>query len=584
MKNNQLPEITTIQIGQIYHNDRFDTLVKVREIKGDYISYSSLDFDGNIQTEQYGGGNEELFLNRYTLLRIPLKDAFEIGEKIMSGEIPYVPGPVVQEGEDFENDSAVISADAKKVLQAKVKALQKTQEGLENLRASFKLAMNKKHSELEKIRRSMDTQLTQIRRLVRRIVRVIESIELYLGISEEMVRFQEGEPAPMDEPIVFRQLALYMDEEVANTTGGGWDINNLEDFEKWLRVPANLEQVMPEQKGMVAFRPRRHKKDYGDAWYDSMMHQQNSKTFFLIRNGENLTHIFTENLQVGSYMFPGRVGMEEVQKRAQNAYSDREKEEIKDEIQDHARLALFFQGLIDRSDVFHPHAPGISIFNEGGAPHVRFLYDAEDLLPDGRKRFKDWQAEINQNIQRGSRIVLAEKERFVNEWRGQRWTRWYSDRNTPEHPQRGLYSVEENEKMGLHIMYNPGGWVYSWTDGFGDRKNRMGYKIEKDDKFILNYDLIDLADIDFYLNNRIDRPNYLTMMPLLREMKRQRLEEMFREKEFARALAFECGVTEGVILAAVEWWKMKVIMKRPLDKDDAKAWRMIKAKVLREKE
>jgi len=73
------------------------------------------------------------------------------------------------------------------------------------------------------------------------------------------------------------------------------------------------------------------------------------------------------------------------------------------------------------------------------------------------------------------------------------------------------------------------------------------------------------------------------MMPLLRDLKERRLKEMFAEQEFCKAMAFDCGVPEQKVFDAVDWWKMKVIMKRPLDNDDAKAWRMIKAKILREK-
>jgi len=37
-----------------------------------------------------------------------------------------------------------------------------------------------------------------------------------------------------------------------------------------------------------------------------------------------------------------------------------------------------------------------------------------------------------------------------------------------------------------------------------------------------------------------------------------------------------CGVTEDDVREAIKWWKEKVIFTRPLTKDDAKAWRMIK--------
>lgn len=580
-----------VEPGQVWHSSRFDTIVYIDKVEEGRVHFSEV-INGDITNlrKGYGSDNEQAFQSRYIFLQIPLSEALAIGEKIMSGEILIAPAPI--ETEDFENQSAVISADAKQVLLSKVAQLQKTQAGLENMRACFMLSMERKKAELDLIRRELDRQLDGVYKLVRRIVRVIESIELYLGVNEEMVKFQEGEPAPKEEMIVFRQLVLYMDEEVANTKGGGFDINNLEDFENWLRVPENLAQVMPDKKGIVAFKPRRYRKEYGDAWLDAMMAQQNNKTFFLIRNGENLTHVFTHNLQCGKRMFPGQSGMAEMQERAKKAWSERDKEEIKDEIQDQARLALFFQGLIDRTDVFKPHEPEISIFKDGGEGFIRFLYDAEDLLPDGRKRFREWRLEINASIQRGSRIIVSGAPRYKDQYpTGERFARYYSNEyRAPRPPFDGLYNVHESDEGGgksgkekrLYILYNPKDEVYSWTY-WGERKNNLSFEIRVDDDFILNYDRMDLADIDFYLNNRIDRPNYLSMMPLLRDLKERRLKEMFAEQEFCKAMAFDCGVPEQKVFDAVDWWKMKVIMKRPLDNDDAKAWRMIKAKILREK-
>ena len=588
---NELNSGFKVEPGQVWHNSRFDTVVYVDRVEEGRVHYSEvIGYDITKLRKGYGSDNEQQFQSTYLFLSIPLSEALAIGEKIISGEIVIAPAPLETEG--FENESAVISADAKQVLLSKVAQLQQTQNGLENMRACLTLSMEKKKAELELIRRDLDRQLDSVYKLVRRIVRVIESIELYLGVNEQMVRFQEGEPAAMEEMIVFRQLVLYMDEEVANTRSGGWDINNVEDFENWLRVPENLAQVMPDKKGIVAFKPRRYKKSYGDAWLDACMAQHNNKTFFLIRNGDNLTHVFTSNLQCGKRMFPGQSGMAEMQERAKKAWSERDKEEIKDEIQDQARLALFFQGLIDRTDVFKPHEPEISIFKDGGEGFIRFLYDAEDLLPDGRLRFKEWQKQINAAIERGSRIIVSGAPRYKDQYpTGERFVRYYSNEyRAPRPPFDGLYNVYESDEGGgrsgkgkrLYILYNPKDEVYSWTY-WGERKNNLSFEVRVDDDFILNYDRIELADIEFYLQNRIDRPNYLSMMPLLRELKERRLKEMFAEKEFCKAMAFQCGVTEQKVLEAVDWWKMKVIMKRPLDKDDAKAWRMIKAKILREK-
>jgi len=47
-------------------------------------------------------------------------------------------------------------------------------------------------------------------------------------------------------------------------------------------------------------------------------------------------------------------------------------------------------------------------------------------------------------------------------------------------------------------------------------------------------------------------------------------------------MAIELKCDEKEIWKAVDWWKHKVIWKRPIRQDDAKAWRMIKGRINRE--
>jgi hypothetical protein len=52
-----------------------------------------------------------------------------------------------------------------------------------------------------------------------------------------------------------RQQVLAMDEESAlNASTGGIDVRSIAAFDQWITSdPANLEQVLPEQRGVVAF-------------------------------------------------------------------------------------------------------------------------------------------------------------------------------------------------------------------------------------------------------------------------------------------------------------------------------------------
>ncbi len=86
----------------------------------------------------------------------------------------------------------------------------------------------------------------------------------------------------------------------------------------------------------------------------------------------------------------------------------------------------------------------------------------------------------------------------------------------------------------------------------------------------------------------MDRPNYLQMLPMLTDMKKWRIQELENEKNFAKLIysqvyKFFKGETEEYIFEkiweSIDWWKFKNMWKRPIDKDDSKALRMIVKKI-----
>jgi hypothetical protein len=82
------------------------------------------------------------------------------------------------------------------------------------------------------------------------------------------------------------------------------------------------------------------------------------------------------------------------------------------------------------------------------------------------------------------------------------------------------------------------------------------------------------------------------MLPLLDDVKNWRIEELENEKNFAKMVYAQVyqklkKQTEEYIyqkiLEAIDWWKFKNMWKRPIDKDDTKALRMITNRILNKK-
>ena len=88
--------------------------------------------------------------------------------------------------------------------------------------------------------------------------------------------------------------------------------------------------------------------------------------------------------------------------------------------------------------------------------------------------------------------------------------------------------------------------------------------------------------MDYYLNCRLERKNYLTVLPTLLEMRNALRKEQAEEQAFRQMLQgrlMSKGISEArsanVIDQGISWWKEKTIQKRPIRSDDAKAMRMI---------
>lgn len=433
---------------------------------------------------------------------------------------------------------------------------------------------------------------------ISKIMKIVGQIELYLGINEDILQLQEGEKANINTPLSLRQQIQYMDEEYGAIENGGLDFKNITEFDEWLLKDKHYENIIPEKKSVVVLRVRRNPKDYktNNPFQEALLNQANYFTYLLIRNGESLYRIYAQII-IKSRLFPQKEEIQKMYEDGQKELWGFDKDDLEKKIFSYQQNLLLLQGLIDRTDILYPFPHEIQLFKpETCEKIVNFIYDDELTLSEGKQYYKDWHKEINSKIERGTRIYFCgfnRSERYDdnNRYRGNTRLRYPH----LDDPKPGIYSVTRlgNEKLYEHVQkdentiichYLPkekahDGWDY-WNDH--DRRNRAYFKLLRQDWFVLNYDLMSLDDVEYYINNRYDRQNYLEMLPVLYEIKKERLKEIAWEKEFVKAMSNEFNCDEKIIWKHVEWWKRKVIWKRPIREDDSKAWRMIKSKIKRE--
>lgn len=274
----------------------------------------------------------------------------------------------------------------------------------------------------------------------------IFTMELYCGLLEDVILIKDGKPASRDERIAIRQQMLFMDEETLfDYRSGGMDFNSLKKFDEWVAQPENLDRVLPEKRGIVAFRVRRYAKQYGSnisIWTKVWWDKANMATYLLIRNGEKVYRVAPEidfsprlvpfrNEFDGEKRFrkkrgrtvslhPGDEGFNPEHKpgfpfntRHETYYEeigpnhldyDRYVKELERSIKHYNRMIVLIQGLLDRSEIFCPH-PGIKLSEPGQIDKwVNLIRDEEDVIADESADLGDWFASNNDGTHKGQWI------------------------------------------------------------------------------------------------------------------------------------------------------------------------------------
>mgnify|MGYP001361003616 CR=1 FL=1 len=138
----------------------------------------------------------------------------------------------------------------------------------------------------------------------------IFNISLYAGLTENVERICDGEPAAMEEKLHVMQRRLYMDEEcLLAYEKGGMQFKDIAQFDAWLSKPSNRDRILPFPRTLVAMRVRRtemERDDKGDLlkmFINFQLRQTDKATFLFIRNGDQIWRMNCD-MDFGELIFP----------------------------------------------------------------------------------------------------------------------------------------------------------------------------------------------------------------------------------------------------------------------------------------
>jgi len=475
--------------------------------------------------------------------------------------------------------------------------------------------INAKKSMIESIYNSKRWELMNMvenfQKEIKKIKKLLFTLEVYLGIEEGVYQIQEGKYSD-NEQLTIRQRMLFMDEEVGNPLDGGLEFTNINQFDDWLLKKheyfhcKNYELLAPEEKCIVGLRVRRNKKERGNInpFVKINLEAEDMYTYILIRNGENVYRLWSQ-LELDTKLFPSKTEMVELQEKYEKQNSRYDKDVIEEKVDQYRHQFILFQGLVDRLDSLMLMYKQINFLSPTihQNKYVNFIYDGDDNLLDDEKGYWKWHKKNNKGIKEGSRVFLighysgnnqsSRESQFVARRLYKKYP-YYSAMdniwNVTPAPKKGVYIVETDKKTNrrdkdeveiLKIMYNPKDEVtfVSWEYDPHTRKNRLSFEIQKEDYFVINYDTIeetDLLYLEYMMYQRTNRKDYLHVIPALQTLIEYKKKELDQEEQFAKlCLSNGKDIDALSIKKAIRWWKVKNKWKRSLYDDETKALRMI---------
>lgn len=474
----------------------------------------------------------------------------------------------------------------------------------EGVRAEMDTMLRRKmdlEAQLDEVKKAMDL----LEEKLQNAAKTLRLMKNYAGIDAEIIQIKDGSPALEDEPLTIYQSKLFMDENVGilGLFEGGTDsldVNNLEEFDSW--IADHYKTFMPAEKSLTVWQIRREAKRYAlgcDAesnLFNSIMNEGNFQTYFLIRNGERLWR-FTSDFHIPDEVFP-KLG----EKRNWFAETQMRKDTEKRLF---ALAAL--QGVIDHTDILGRRfrESGINLLQPVPSydeKDIVFVRDAEPgrFITDGRPRWRDYLKTNQDRIVKGSRIMPIVGHQDIA--RDDGWgTKWNITRSTNIRcgvyttPSTGeVYTVEDIDSSYwgsdcIKILFNPKDEVYryrgDWVSNH-ERMVRIGFRYYRTE--VIDIDAISFEDITYYLDSRLDRPDYITMLPLLAQLWKWKKKERDEETPFAMLLASKAGLEwpkdEEKVRSVIHWWKTKNRIRRAVTKDDTLAFRMCLKRLKKDKE
>ncbi|WP_281188861.1 hypothetical protein [Vibrio harveyi] len=396
-------------------------------------------------------------------------------------------------------------------------------------------------------------EASEMRKHIDKLMKGIDSLDLYTLKDVEVFNITEGVSAPSDIKLTITQSVLYMDEEMAvyAPVVGGFDCRNRDDFFKALaKHPELVNQIFPTERCVVGMSTTRHHRDYSDyhAITAERMRRDNALVFFLVRDGDNLYGVVSSEVmhQFTSRLFPSWNEMEQPFRGVRGEDITYESVQYTSSLSQFEKISLAYKRILILLCGLDHNMTLFGEFYEEGASlefvtqafqekYINFIYD-----DDGTNMFKgqsgerptigEWLQDMNTTITSGSRVLLNWRDCFSidsipsafereSQWHSRDYRR--SLLFTPDNATRSGYveAVVEmrNGEMFVTLPLSGDNIRYEHREFNGRLSLDVALKCISNEFSVICLDRVNPDDLKYYLHNRTARVKNVPAIKSIKE-------------------------------------------------------------------
>lgn len=430
-------------------------------------------------------------------------------------------------------------------------------------------------------------QTEDVRRYVARIIRGVETLDLYVGKNVDVETICKGVDADSSVPLTFAQQKLYMDEEMAVFTDveHWFDFSKHETFFDALRKNDGLvSQIFPTERCVVVMATTRRQIEYGNVFETAEKNRLNRTVFLLVRNGENIHMVVSpvESHLGAAKLFPSKSDGDAIFTGIDGEQIGFDDVGFTDKLAKHENMAIHYKrflilaaGLDHRLKLFgnfYDERDAFDFVSIGfQEKYCHFLFEDMTVVDGRLPALRAWVMEKNQYLRSGSRVACVWRDLITLDTApgACEKTGRYGEYRIRFFPKNNVDVMVTKESNG-EIVVTPtvhGATFRSQDRSFNARVSLSAfapqYKHDEREIGYLCLDRVTPEELDHYVNNRSSRPEFLSYIKLFKQasaiLKADRKAEASTRAALAEALssgrAVDAADINTIIDAAIAVWR-----------------------------